>query len=239
MGNTYKVTATAIVTERRMCNMKERERSKDEIPFKEMTPAQKRSYLWDYWRIPVLVVVVVAVLLIALIRSMVNSKEMMLTVTIVDCGDDTGFLSYVEEFADENGISRDQLAMGDITVGTAETGGGASSQSGMALYVRLQAGGEDILILPEAVFDEFAPGGYFLDLTDVVPQEWQGKLVEVEQRYDEYDDVQPEPMACGIYMRDIPGMPDTSYYQDAVIAISYNPEHYNTSVALLNYLLKK
>ena len=26
-----------------------RERSKDEIPFRDMTAAQKRSYLWDYW----------------------------------------------------------------------------------------------------------------------------------------------------------------------------------------------
>ena len=109
----------------------------------------------------------------------------------------------------------------------------------MALYVRMQAGSEDIMILPEAVFTEFATGGYFLDLTGVVPEEWQDKLVIAEQRYDEFDDVQPEPLACGIYMRDIPGMPDTPYYQNAVIAISYNPDHYDTSTAFINSLLKK
>ena len=239
MGNTYKVNETEVVTERRMCSMKQRERSKDEIPFSEMTPAQKRSYLWDYWRIPVLVVVVVAVMLIALIRSMVTSKETLFSVTIVDVGDDSSFTPYVEQYADENGIPRDQLVVGDIVVGTAETGGGASSQAGMALYVRMQAGSEDIMILPEAVFEEFATGGYFLDLTDVVPEEWQDRLVIAEQRYDEFDEVQPEPMACGIRMRDIPGMPDTPYYQDAVIAISYYPDHFDTSADFLNSLLKK
>ena len=239
MGNTYKVTARATVTERRICNMKQRERSKDEIPFSEMTPAQKRSYLWDYWRIPALVIVVVAVVIIALVRSMVTSKEPLFSVTTVDSGDDKSFTAYAEQFADENGIPRDQLVVGDTVVGSAESGGGAYSQAGMALYVRMQAGSEDVLILPESVFTEFAAGGYFLDLTDVVPQEWQDKLVVAEQRYDEFDEVQPDPVACGIYMRDIPGMPDTPYYQNAVITIACNADHYDTAVAFLNSLLKK
>ena len=60
-----------------------------------------------------------------------------------------------------------------------------------------------------------------------------------EQRYDEYDEVQPEPVACGIRVRDIPGMPDTQYAQDAAIAIAYNTGHYDTAAAFLNSLLEK
>ena len=219
--------------------MRQKERSKDEIPFKEMTPAQKRSYLIDYWSKPALVALVVAVMLISLIHSMVTSKDMLFSVTTVDSGDDKSFTPYVEQFAQENGIPGDQLAVGDIVVGTAENGGGASSQAGMAFYVRLQAGSEDIVILPEKVFLEYATGGYFLDLTDVVPQEWKEKLIMVEQRYDEIDKVQPEPIACGIYARDIPGMPDTPYYQNAVVTISYFPDHLETAKAFLNSLLNK
>lgn len=219
--------------------MKRRERSKDEIPFREMTPAQKRSYLWDYWRIPALVAVVIAALVIAFIYTMATSKETLFSVTTVDSGDDTGFTPYVEQFADEHGIPRDQLAVADIVVGSSDAGGGASSQAGMAFYVRLQAGSEDIIIMPEAVFEEFASGGYFLDLTEVVPKEWQDQVIVVDQRYDEYDEVQPEPVACGIRMRDIPGMPDTPYYQDAVIAVSYYPDHYDTAVAFLNSFLEQ
>lgn len=217
--------------------MKRRERSKDEIPFREMTPAQKRSYLWDYWRIPALVVVVIAAVVIALVYTMATSKETLFSVTSVDSGDDTSFTPYVEQFADENGIPRDQLAVADIVVGSSEAGGGASSQAGMAFYVRMQAGSEDIIILPEAVFEEFAAGGYFLDLTEVVPKQWRDQVIVVDQRYDEYDEVQPEPVACGIHMRDISGMPDTPYYQDAVIAVSYYPDHYDTAVTFLNSLL--
>lgn len=219
--------------------MKRRERSKDEIPFREMTPAQKRSYLWDYWRIPALVAVVIAAVVIALVYTMATSKETLFSVTTVDSGDDTGFTPYVEQFADEHGIPRDQLAVADIVVGSSDAGGGASSQAGMAFYVRLQAGSEDIIIMPEAVFEEFASGGYFLDLTEVVPKGWQDQVIVVDQRYDEYDEVQPEPVACGIRMRDIPGMPDTPYYQDAVIAVSYYPDHYDTAVAFLNSFLEQ
>lgn len=219
--------------------MKQRERLKDEIPFSEMTPAQKRSYLIDYWSKPALAVIIIVVAFVALIHSMVTSKELQLSVTTVDSGDDESITAYVEEFAQENGIPEDQYVVGNIVVGKASTGGGASSQAGMAFYVRLQGGSEDILIMPEEVFEEYAMSGYFLDLTDVVPKDWQDKLVSVEQRYDEVEEVQPEPMKCGIFLRDIPGMPDTTYFEDAVIAISYNPDHYDNAVAFLNSLLKK
>lgn len=219
--------------------MRQRERSKDEIPFSEMTPAQKRSYLLDYWSKPVLLVIVIAVLLISVIHSMVSSKEMLFSVTTVDSGDDKSFTPYVEQFVAEQGIPVDQYVVGDIVVGTAASGGGASSQAGMAFYVRLQAGSEDIVIMPEEVFLEYAASGYFLDLTDVVPQEWASQIISVEQRYDEIENVQPEPVACGIHLRDIPGMPDTPYYEDAVIAISYNPDHYETAIDFLDSLLNK
>lgn len=219
--------------------MRQRERSKDEIPFREMTSAQKRSYLLDYWSKPALAVIVAAVLLVSLIHSMVSSKEMLLSVTTVDRGDDQSFTPYVEQFVKESGIPEDQYVVGDIVVGTTATGGGAGSQSGMAFYVRLQAGSEDVIILPEALFLEYATSGYFMDLTGIVPQEWQDRLISVEQRYDDVEKVQPAPIPCGIYMRDIPGMPDTPYYQDAVIVISYYPDNEDNAVSFLNSLLKK
>lgn len=219
--------------------MRQRERSKDEIPFREMTFAQKRSYLIDYWSKPALAVIIIVVALVTLIHTMVTGKDMLLSVTTVDSGDDQTITPYVEQFAADNGIPEDQYVVGDIVVGTAATGGGASSQAGMAFYVRLQGGSEDILIMPEEVFKEYAMSGYFLDLRDVVPKEWQEKLVSVEQRYDDVEEVQPEPIACGIYMRDIPIIPDTPYNEKAVIAISYNPDHYDNAVAFLNALLKK
>lgn len=217
--------------------MSKRERFKDEIPFKEMTAAQKRSYLWDYWRMPVVSIAVIVVILISVIYTMGTSKEVLLAVTTVDAIDDTSLTPFVEEFAREQGIPADQLQVSDLVVGTAEIGGGANSQQGMALYVRVQAGSEDILILPEETFLEYASGGYFLDLTDIVTEQWQDKLIVAEQRYDDFDDVQPEPIACGIRMSDIPGMPDTPYYENAVIAISYQPDNYENAVAFLNYVL--
>ncbi len=216
-----------------------RERSKDEIPFREMTAAQKRSYLWDYWRIPALIVVVAAGILFSVIHSMVTAKDPLLVVTTVDAGKDTGFLSHVEAFAQSHGIPEDQYVFGDVAVGTAAAGGGAESQQGMALYVRLQAESEDIVILPEETFRDYAAGGYFLDLRDLVPQDWKGRLLEVEQRYDEYEETQQESMACGIRMGDIPGMPDTPYYSGAVIAISCLPDNYDNAVAFLRELLTR
>lgn len=221
--------------------MSKRERFKDEIPFREMTPAQKRSYLWDYWRWPVLAVIVLAVFLISLIRTMVTSKEPLLSVTLTDATDEDqdSMTLRVQQFADTQGIPRDQLQISNTVVGTAEYGGGAMSQAGMAFYVRLQSGAEDLVVMPEEAFREYAESGYFMDLTDVVPDEWKDKLIVVEQRYDEYEQIQPEPIACALRTGDIPGMPDTIFYQNAVIAISFNPANTENATLFLADLLEK
>ncbi len=215
-----------------------RERSKDEIPFRELTTGQKCSYLWDYYRLPAVIVLVVVVFALLLIRSIVTEKEAVLTVTLVDCPEDIGVEEYVLDYAASKDIQSDEVAVSDAMLGKSESGGGAMSQAGMALYVRLQGGAEDVLIFPEEEFEEFASSGYFLDLTDVVPSEWTERLIVVEQSYDEYEDTQPEPMACAIRLSDIGRFGDSDYAKNAVIAISYNPAHPDMACDFLNDLLR-
>ncbi len=215
-----------------------RERSKDEIPFRDMTAAQKRSYLWDYWKIPALVVIAIVAFAFSIVYSMTHTKKPLLSVTVVDCDQDIGMGQRLQDYAKTHDIPEDQVAVTDMVVGTAQTGGGAMSQAGMAFYVRMQGKSEDLVIMPEEEFNEFAESGYFLDLTSIVPAEWTDRLVVVEQRYDDYEDEQPEPMACAIRLSDIGGFPDTMYTQNAVIAISYNPAHPDTAADFLNDLLR-
>ena len=219
-------------------NREPRERSKDEIPFRDMTSAQKRSYLWDYWRWPALAVVAIVVFVVMLVHTMVTSKDYLLNVTMVDCIEDPGIENFVLDYADANEIPEDQVNVITSTLGSSETGGGASSQAGMAFYVKLQAGSEDIVIMPEDEFVEFAESGYFMDLTDIVPEEWQERLLVVEQLYDEYEDEQPEPMACAIHLSDLGIFADSDYTEDAVVAISINPANPDTAKDFLNDLLR-
>ncbi len=215
-----------------------RERSKDEIPFRDMTAAQKRSYLWDYWKVPALAVILIAVFLISIVYSMTHTKKPLLSVSVVDCDQDIGMRKLLQDYANAHDIPEDRTVVTDTVVGTAQTGGGAMSQAGMAFYVRLQGKSEDLVVMPEEEFDEFAASGYFMDLTSIVPAKWTDRLVVVEQRYDDYEDEQPEPMACAIRLSDIGGFPDTTYTQNAVIAISYNPAHPDMAADFLNDLLR-
>ena len=215
-----------------------RERSKDEIPFRDMTPAQKRSYLWDYWKIPALVVIIVVAFVVSMVYSMTHTKKPLLSVAVVDCDSDIGMQQRLQDYAAMHDIPEDQAVLTDTVVGSSQNGGGAMSQTGMAFYVRMQSGSEDLVVMPEEEFNEFAQSGYFMDLTSVVPEEWADRLVVVEQRYDDYEEEQPEPMACAIRLSDIGGFADTEYTQHAVIAISYNPAHADTAADFLNDLLR-
>ena len=162
-----------------------RERSKDEIPFRDMTPAQKRSYLWDYWKVPVLVVILAAAFFISMVYSMTHTKKPLLSVAVVDCDSDIGMQQHLQDYAKAHDIPEEQAVLTDTVVGIVSNGGGAMSQAGMAFYVRMQSGSEDLVVMPEEEFDEFAESGYFMDLTSVVPEEWTDRLVVVEQRYDD------------------------------------------------------
>lgn len=217
--------------------MREKERSKDTIPFREMTTAQKFSYLWDYWKIPALVVVVAVVCVSVFVYNIVTATDPELSLAVVDAGDLADFSSYVTGYAEQSGLDPELISVADLSVGTTENGGGPMSQTGMAFFVQMQSGSMDVIIMPEASFLEFAEKGYFLDLTDTVPAEWQEKLLVVEQSYDDYEDEQPEPMACALHLRDLPNMPSGIYYDDAVIAISYYPAHYERAADFLSYLM--
>ncbi len=217
--------------------MKEKERSKDTIPFREMTTSQKFSYLWDYWRIPALVVVLAVVCIGVFVYNLVTATDPELTVSVADAGDMADFSPYVDGYAEQSGLDRELISVAELSVGTTENGGGPMSQTGMAFFVQMQSCSMDVIIMPEVEFMEFAEKGYFLDLTDTVPNEWKDKLLVVEQTYDEYEKEQPEPIACALRLRDLPNMPEGAYYDDAVIAISYAPAHYERAADFLTYML--
>lgn len=217
--------------------MKKRERSKDEIPFSEMSSKQKVSYLWDYWTIPALAVALAVALVVIVVWSVRTRVQPLLCVTTVDSFGDESLNPLIREYAAQAGISEEQLQIGDTVVGTAENGGGSGSAQGIAFFVRMQAGEEDILVLRSENFEDFGSSGYFMDLTDIVPEEWKDKLIVLEQKYNEFDEVPPEPIACGIRASDIPGIPKTPFYEDAVLTISYNPSHYENAVGCFLHIL--
>jgi ABC-type glycerol-3-phosphate transport system substrate-binding protein len=200
-----------------------------------MTREQKVSYILDYWTVPVIIVAVIVIALAAFLYTMTHQTEILLNVSVVDAPETDSIEALALDFAAANDIPEESVQVSSSLVGDESM----EAQASMAFYVRLQAGDEDILVLPEDTFYMFAQNGYFLDLTDVVPQEWQDKILVAEQLYDDYDEVQPDPIPCGIRMRDIPGMPEGDYYEDAVLVISYYPKNYDNAVAFFNSLLAK
>ncbi|MDD6038944.1 MAG: hypothetical protein PUD20_09155 [bacterium] len=218
--------------------MARREHSKDEILFKDMTTEQKLSYLKDYWSIPVVIVIVVILAIGWVIHTARTNVKPIFSVTTVDAAGDERIRELVDAFAQENEIDLERISVGDIAVGKSSQGAGPYSTQGMALYVRLQAQNEDIVILPEETFYEYAEYGYFIDLTAVVPEKYSDKLIVVKQAEDETENTGVEQLACGIRTSDIPALADDGYYGQAVIAISYLPKNMDMAKQFLNYVLE-
>ena len=108
----------------------------------------------------------------------------------------------------------------------------------MALSVKLQSGSQDILIIPESTFMEYAVYGYFQDLKQYVPQDRQEELIHVEQE-DDIDGKKYDPLDCGIHLRDLGILPSTDYYDDAVLAIVAAAKNQENDIAFIQYLYEK
>lgn len=217
-----------------------KEYAKDQIPFKQMTTAQKLSVIRQYYLLPGIVILALAIGLIYVFYSSLTHKDPLITVLMVDQPDvnDRTVDELVEDFAAETGLDKDLCEVGTIAVGEYEKGGGANSNLGMALSVKLQSGSQDILIIPESTFMEYAVYGYFQDLKQYVPQDRQEELIHVEQE-DDIDGKKYDPLDCGIHLRDLGILPSTDYYDDAVLAIVAEAKNQENDIAFIQYLYEK
>ena len=86
-----------------------KEYTKDQIPFKQMTTAQKLSVIRQYYLLPGIVILALAIGLIYVFYSSLTHKDPLITVLIVDQPDvnDRTVDELDEDFAVETGLDKD------------------------------------------------------------------------------------------------------------------------------------
>ena len=156
---------------------KEREKIKNQKGFKG-----KASYIWDYYKIPILAVIIGTIAVISLVRSIKsNNYNTSLYVTYVNCisldlRDDTGILenrltNWLGIDGDKDRVSVDGYYTIDPDQFTEET-----YTSSQKLNILIAAKSSDCYIGDELFTKTWAESGYLLDLTEVLPEELLTKV---------------------------------------------------------------
>jgi len=214
---------------------------KDSEQLKKLPDRKSRlTFIWDYYRIPILTLLcVAAVLLIAAINNIGRPKVFMYVVllnndsSIVKC-DDTVFDRYLEKAGLDLSGKKANIAA-DYSLGN-EFNEAANIETLQVLTALFTVSDLDLYVSPQEYFEYFAKEGGLADLSKVI----DGSLLE-KHKEDLYycDTASGNRVLAGIILR--PGSPlhEAAYYHDEVIigAVS-NAANMAEAIAFISEILK-
>jgi hypothetical protein len=149
-------------------------RDQQKKAWKEMGWKERLAYFWDYYKIPVIVGVVVIAFIGTFIYQQVNRKDSAFEAAIVNADTysiDTS--SMCEEFAQYAGIDTGEY---DVTIdSTISLSDDDTTQMSLAnsekMVVLIQNGSLDVIVADTKVFEGYAQDDVFTNLEEILPAE--------------------------------------------------------------------
>ena len=243
-------------------------RTKKEHPelekLKHLSPKKRVQYIFDYYKFPILAVIVVIVLTVSIIQTVVSHKEVAFNAVLLNAGgtavtsNDARFAS---DFAEAAGIDTNAYSVyvdcSNVLNLQAET------QYDLAVRAKISAlfAAKEIDILgadPEA-FDDYARNGAFMDLRSALPDDMLKRLEdrgyiyyvdsETLRKLDEEVSMEEavistdragmtEPVPIGVAAATSRILLDGGYYQgkEPVVGIVDNTTHVDSAEKFIEFL---
>jgi ABC-type glycerol-3-phosphate transport system substrate-binding protein len=205
--------------------------------FKALPPKSKAQYLWDYYRWPFIITVLVAAVIISLIHTYVSYKEPSLNVIMINSPGwesvgSEGFDSFLDAYGYD---STEQPVSINGNFYFTDDDYSSSYQELEALSVTIFAGGQDIFFGTGSVFLDYAEEGALLDLSTILPED------VLEQYSDSLiystENGECEPYPCAVELSDNDWLSASGYYDSCYFGVFLNADHPDAAALFANFLL--
>lgn len=138
---------------------------------RELDNKQKVQYIWDYYRLPIIIVIAVIFFIGSLIHHYVTYKEPALDVIMVNSN-----MAYAEEFPEfDNFYELTGLDPADEPIAVDASIIFSSLEEPTSDYyniqnlsLRIAVGGNDIIFAPEEIYSYYAASGSMMDLSTIL-----------------------------------------------------------------------
>lgn len=206
----------------------------------KMNTKAKVSYIWDYYKVPIIVIIAVTAIIISLVSTIYTNsqKETILEAAVFDNignGDmDDKLLEGFREYAKLE--SKNQIVNLDSTYVIDDSGQGNPQQVMMSRqkFMAVTAAGEiDLTISKESVVKEYANLGAYEDLKNLLPEDmWQ----QIEDKAVYMENNNGEEVLVGIRLTDTKA---ASYFtlEDPIACIVVSSKRQDNAVLFIQYLL--
>lgn len=159
----------------------------------------KLKYYIDYYKYHVLSAAVIVLIAFLLVKSIVNQKETVLSVALINCNQEANYDEWIDNYASLVGIKDNQDMSIDYTYAFFDEA--YAYQMKQKFYVTSAAGKVDVVIAPKSYFDEYAKVGYMADLSGLLSEDelnanakllYEMNFKDEETEYKEGDEVKSE-----------------------------------------------
>lgn len=204
------------------------------------TKAEKREYIWDYYKVHILAGVAVLTLFVWFVVSMVTYREPYLEVIMVNSRTDSKGQQAFHEFLQQQDLEvfDNCVALMDSFHIDLENSEELyeSMQQLEALYAVTSAGKQDLLFDTEAFIDQCAEAGTLMDLYTVLTDEELERYAQHLIFTTEGDTCNAYP--CAIRVRNNGWIKENGFYGNTgALAILEATDDFDLSVEFLRYYL--
>lgn len=209
-------------------------------PFKELTFSQKIQYIWDYYKIPIFLVIIGIIAVTAFIHGRLAQKNTVLSVLCVNVENSTTEDSGADIFNDyltDNGydLSKDEIALNkNICVDVDKSG---LDYQNMAVLTAYFASNEyDICFMDDKTFDYYAKNVCFEDISKyldkAVLEKYKDKLT--------YATIDGTEYPCGIRLSadDNEFVKASGLYSSCTVGVCCDSSHDAIVKKLCGYILQ-
>ena len=209
---------------------------------KDLKGKARIEYIWDYYKLPILVVICVIAFVIYMIVHFVTYKETALEIFMINTTNQNTeeVAASTDEFFQQEGLSgKDEEIFIDTSIQFSEDMGDSTNYySNQSLTVKFAVGGGDILFAPDYVFNTYAASSAMIPLTDIL----------TDDELDQYKDIlvytteeeSGETYPCGVALTDNEWLLTHHFYPEGetlYLGIGYNSKSPETARNFFHYIL--
>lgn len=227
-------------------NVTLKERMREEAAkLKEMPPKDKLWYIWEYYKFPIIGVVLAVFLIGSIGSAMYNNRfDSALTCVVLNSRYDPDHLS-VDQYFNEGFrefIALDPTFKIDVDYSMSPSFDDSSmNEYGYAELAKLTAMISsrelDVMIGKPDVIDHYGEMGGFLDLTEVLPTDLYEQIKD--SLYTVKNVETGQDVICGIRIGDTSfGEKTGLILEDPVLTLMSNSEHTDTAIQLIRYIFQ-
>lgn len=216
---------------------------KEEVHFKDLDRKKKLSFIWDYYKWPIIVVIgLVITLAISLPQLIENSKEIVLYSAFVNTqlSDTNEIHPLLQEFAEEKEIDLDgkRMMLDCSMIINHENPSNFSMECSQKLTAMFSAKKLDVVVADKETYENYEVFGVYEDLEKLMDEEfiekYKDKLV-----YSSTNDSN-EKHAYAIEVTDSKVLQEyKAYLVPAYFSIAVNAQHPENAVEFLEYLMEE